>query len=74
MKYEVCFQEFCKAHGYTGEYKYNAETKHYDIVIYKGTDNAGAFLDEEEYQTLTMEEFQGTLELLHKGFKTKFNK
>jgi hypothetical protein len=74
VKYESYFREFCKKHGYAGKYKYNAETKHYDIIISKGTDNAGAFLDEEEYQTLTMEEFQGTLELLYKGFKTKFNK
>jgi len=50
VKYEACFKEFCKAHGYTGEYKYNAETKEYDIIITKDGDNAGAFLDEEQWK------------------------
>jgi len=74
LKYESFFREFCNKHGYTGEYKYNAETNEYDVVISKGSDNAGAFLVEEEYQALTMEESQGTLEILHKGFQAKFNK
>nr|WP_308743218.1 hypothetical protein [uncultured Anaerocolumna sp.] len=74
MKYEAYFNEFCKVHGYTGKYKYNSETDEYDIIISKDGDNAGAFLDEDEYQSLTIEELQGTLELLHKGFKAKFNR
>ncbi|MDU6263749.1 MAG: hypothetical protein E6600_04535 [Anaerocolumna aminovalerica] len=74
MKYESYFREFCKKHGYAGKYKYNAETKHYDIIISKGTDNAGAFLDEAEYEALTIDELQGTLEMLHEGFKVKFNR
>lgn len=73
MKYEEYFKEFCEKHEYTGEYKYNVETKEYKIIISKDDNHAGAFLDEEEYQTLTMEEYQSALELLHKGFQVKFN-
>lgn len=74
MKYKSYFREFCKKHGYAGEYSYNAITKEYDVIISKDADNAGAFLTEEEYKNLTLEELQGALELLHKGFKAKFNK
>jgi len=74
LKYESYFKEFCKKHGYTGEYKYNAGTKEYDIILTKEEEHAGAFLTEEEYKSLTIEEFQGTLEILHKGFRVKFNK
>lgn len=74
MKYEAYFKEFCKVHDYTGEYKHNDKTREYDIILTKEEEHAGAFLTEEEYKTLTMEEFKGALEMLHKGFKAKFNK
>lgn len=74
MKYEAYFKEFCEKHGYEGEYKYNSETSEYDIIISKGTDHAGAFFEEEDYQALTMEKLKGTLEILHKGFKAAFKK
>ncbi len=74
MKYEAYFKEFCKKHGYAGKYRYNAETKHYDIIISKGTDNAGAFLTEEEYQEMDDNKLTGILIFLHRGFKEQFNK
>ncbi|MBU5331699.1 hypothetical protein KQI61_05780 [Anaerocolumna aminovalerica] len=53
MKHEKCFTEFCKSHGYMGKYSFNSELNQYDIVIYKGNYNGGAFLSEQEYKVLT---------------------
>ncbi len=74
MKYEAYFKEFCKKHGYLGKYKYNAETKEYDIIISKGSDNAGAFLAEEEYKDMSENKLNEILIYLHSGFKEQFNK
>lgn len=68
VKYEAYIKEFCKDYDYIGKYEYNSILKQYDIIISKGADNGGAFLDEAEYKELTQEQLQGTLEMLHKGF------
>ena len=74
MKYEEIFKEFCRIHGYIGKYQCDAETKEYEIIISKGTDNAGAFLTEEEYQEMDDNKLTGILIFLHRGFKEQFNK
>ena len=74
MKYEAYFRRFCKIHGYIGEYKHNSETDEYDVIISKGGDNAGAFLEKSEYEDLTQGKLRGILKVLHKGFQEEFNK
>ena len=44
VKYEAYFKEF--DYEYIGKYEYNSTLKQYDIIISKGADNGGAFLDE----------------------------
>lgn len=74
MKYEAYFRKFCERNGYAGKYEYNSTLEQYEIIISKGNDNGGVFLTEQEYQELTEKQLQGILEMLHKGFKAKFNK
>ncbi|MDF2543468.1 MAG: hypothetical protein K0S47_3186 [Herbinix sp.] len=78
LKHEIIFNEFCKLHGYDGNYTYNPSQNEYEIVITKSDDktnnNAGASLAMEEYQELTEEQFESILTMLHTGFQAKFNK
>lgn len=74
LGFEDCFNEFCKNNGYTGRYRWNHINNQFEIIISKGDDNAGAFLTEQEYEELTEKKLQDILDMLHKGFQTKFNK
>lgn len=74
MKYEEIFKEFCRIHGYIGKYQCDAETKEYEIIISKGDDNAGWFLEEEEYQELDENGLMELLVFIDRGFKAKFNR
>nr|WP_308742087.1 hypothetical protein [uncultured Anaerocolumna sp.] len=73
MGFDECLNIFCKKHGYTGHLGYNSSTLEYEIILSKGDNNAGAFLSEEELQSMNNQQFHDLLELLHKGFQAKFN-
>ena len=72
MKYESMFYDFCDAYGYTGTYIYNKITSEYQIVLSRGKDNAGVFLNPGEYKDLKEDKLKDLLEMLDQGFSHKF--
>lgn len=74
MRIEDILKTFCDKYGYTWHFVYNNNTHEYQIILSKGEDNAGAFLNKEELESMSEKELQDLLELLHRGFKVKFKK
>lgn len=74
MSFNDYFNEFCKKHGYIGSMGYDKDKQEYNLVISKDTENAGAFFSKEELKELGDKQIQDLLNILHIGFKEKFNK
>lgn len=74
MKFTNYLNKFCNKHGYIGKLDFNNTTKEYNIIISKGDDNAGIFLSKEELKAYSNKQLEDLLDMLHIGFKAKFNK
>ncbi|MGB8454498.1 MAG: hypothetical protein WCD89_19485 [Anaerocolumna sp.] len=74
LKFTDYLNEFCNKYGYIGKMDFDNKTKEYNIIISKGDDNAGIFLSKEELKACSNKQLEDLLDMLHIGFKAKFNK
>ena len=68
------FYEFCEKHGYIGNIGFDKDTKEYHLIISKGNDNAGAFMNREELNSMNNSQIQNLINILHTGFIDRFEK